>query len=310
MNFNIKKVYIFVVCMIVVIAIASGFSMMSNNANNPTILPPSNLTDELDNLIEDNDTATDVSNGSTDKTQNSQVPTFSNGYTALDFALNILYNGKGYRAVSTVNTTASTLGIIATQTVDEEQIHSGKYFYKATNASCSNSIGANFYRYFYSDDGGQNMVYRKTEEKHSDGSPNFSGARGEETATLDQLKQKYDLTLGLPFAYAASKDNSTLSKFDRVTNNKYYIVSFIIDCTKIPQDYIQNTINAGGLSDYKIHSAKLTYYIEKQTGYLRQLIRDEQTTLYKGLEVHTSVRTAIVYTHMNNGNLTPQKPVF
>ena len=310
MNFNIKKIYIFVVCMILVIAIVSGVSMMSSDVKSPTILPPSTITDNLDSLIQDNVLNVDSANEKNTDSKKEEVPVFTNAYTALEYSLDILYNGKGYRAVSTVDTTASTLGITANQSIDEEQIHSGKYFYKATDARCSNSIGANFYRYFYSTDGGNTMVYRKTESKNSDGSPNFSGAKAEETATLEQLRQKYDLTLGLPFAYSATKQNSTLSKFDRVTNNKYYIISFIIDCTQLPQDYIQNTINAGGLSDYKIHSSKLTYYIEKQTGYLRQLIRDEQTSLYKGLEVQTSVRTTIIFTHMNNGSLTPQKPVF
>ena len=289
------------------------FTSLEIYVNNNQITLPSVGTgvEDFEDEFEDIDDEKEESGGSNEDSeeQTSQIPLYSNGYSCVSDALKIIDNGKGYKITANLTAVSDILGIgSATQTVKEIVVCSGDYYLKETFANCSISFGQNYYRYFYSSDNGQNVEYRKT-SKYENGIPNWSYTVEQASTTKQEIINNYDYLAYDVFNVRATRQNSTLVKFDRTTNSKYYIVSFILDVNKLPEKYIENTKKEGWLESLSVSSLKLTYYIEKSTLYIRKVERMEEYTVKKGIETSVSAYQEFIVNAINT-TLCPTKPSY
>lgn len=302
------RCFIFIILAMICIAIFTGFEIYIRN-NQITIPELGTDIGDLEEEFEDTEVDDNTEPGDVDDEEEDEVvPFYSNGYNCVTDALKLIDNCKGYKTTANLTAITDIMGIgSATQTAKEIMITSGNYYFKETFANCTISFGQNYYRYFYSNDG-ENVEYKKT-SKITNGIPDWSATMEDVMTTKQEVIEKYDYLAYDAFNIRPTKQNSTLVKFDRTTNSKYYIVSFIMNVNKLPEDYINNTIKEGGLDSLTFSSVKLTFYIEKSTLYIRKVEKREEYTVKKGIETTVSAYQEIIVNSINT-ELYPSKPSY
>ncbi len=304
-NKTIRKIFAIIIVSILIMSCCVGFRIYTDN--NSIIIDNPTSTDDMEDMFEDNEEGENEQPDSPEEVK-PQVPIYSNGFKCVADAYAILDNGKGYKTVSTLSATADIFGLgKATQSATETIILSGDYYLKETYTSCTSSLGKTYYRYFYSNDGGQNVEYKKT-SSYNDNIPNWDYLLEEDVLPKEEII-KYDNLAYDAFNVRAQSDNATLVKFDRTTNEKYYIISFILDVNKLPQKYIDNAIREGNLKSMTVSSLKMTYYIEKETLYLRKIERNETYTIDAGVKLNVDAYQELIVTIVDK-EITPEKPAY
>lgn len=305
---KVRKIYLIACFMFILMATIISVGFLTTSTVSIPTTPPSSDTSDIDDLIqgsqgegENSSSGSESTSGNTTAT----VPTFTNGHKCVEYALNILENGKGYKSVNTITCSGTVLGVTEYQNIVETKIRSGEYYYKTTCASSTSSFGKSFYRATYANNKNE-MSYRYT-GSHSDGQPNW-GSSQEDVGTWDYICGKYDMLLYKHLTIMPSRSNTTVTKFDRASNKNFYIVSLSLDISKTPEDYIASTMKEGGLEGFKMGSCKFTFYISKSNGYLVKMIREESYTIQKyNFDVLTKAYSETVFSQMNV-ELAPQKP--
>ncbi len=303
------KVFSLILFSVFLIAFSAGYSVYKLNNEVQTVLPPSAGADDIGGQIEDAEppTSSDPSNPQPEKPQT--VPLYNNAFQCLEDAFALIDNCKGYKITSTMTAITDIFGMgSATQSVREMAMLSGDFYFKETQASCSTSLGENFYRYFYSEDGGENVEYRKT-SSYNDNIPNWDKTTESTTTSKDEIIAKYDGNAYDLFPFRSNKENSRLVKFDRASDDTYYIISTIYTPSMIPEKYIENAKREGGLSNIKYTSLTITYYIEKATLYMRKVERVEEYSITKGVTLDVSASYNL-FVNIIDQEIPAQKPSY
>ena len=295
----IKKTYRIIISTVVIMAVCIGLSIYS--INNKPVFQGSTGIEGIEDQIEDNINTGNSNDGSNSGSSNNSgssssstvSKTYSNAFKCLEDMFKIIDNGKGIKVTNTITGVATSLGVTATQTIKEVGIISGDYYLKETFASCDFSLGKNFYRYYYSKDGGKNVELRSTTE-HKNNVPNWNKEDINVTLPKEEIIEKYDLIAYDFFNVRPTKANTKFTKFDKTSNAKYYIIETHFDSNSIPQKYVKNAIREGELDSMKVTSLKLTFYIEKSTLYLRKIEREEQYVLTKGISATVDLYSELI----------------
>lgn len=308
-NKKIKSVYAIIFASILLISLCVGFGAYAVKEQ-PVIEGGTGVAGIEDNIDDGNNNG-----GSNDDDENNpgteekpSVPLYTNGYKCLKDAFKIIDNGKGVKTTSTT-TAVTDFGVgKAVQTVKESTILSGDYYFKENWANCTVSLGQNFYRYFYSTDNGKNVEYRRT-SNYSNNVPNWNGAKEKIVDTRENITQNYDLIAYDLFVFRADTTNSRLIKFDRTSDKKYYIISFVYDVNKIPEKYATNIKREGELDSFKYNFLDITYYIEKDTLYLRKIEKNDNYEIKKGITCSIKAFQETYVTSIDKA-MYPEKPAY
>ena len=308
-NKTFIKVFSIVLVCVFMIAFSTGYSLYKFNNPTHTTIPPSTGADDIGDQIEDTQKPTEPGGNTEDEEDQPQVPVYSNAFLCLEDAFALLDNCKGYKTTTTMTAITDIFGMgSATQSVKEVAMLSGDFYFKETFANCTSSMGQNYYRYFYSDDNGENVEFRKT-SSYSNYIPNWDYEVENITTDKQDIINNYDLLAYDIFSIRADKSNSRLIKFDRTSDKTYYIITMSYQTSKIPDKYLQNAKKEGGLSDLTYNSITLTYYIEKQTLYLRKIERLEDYSITKGVTLNVSASHNI-FVNIIDQVIEPQKPSY
>lgn len=308
-NKTFIKVFSIVLVCVFMIAFSTGYSLYKFNNPTQTTIPPSTGADDIGDQIEDTQKPTEPGGNTEDEEDQPQVPVYSNAFLCLEDAFALLDNCKGYKTTTTMTAITDILGMgSATQSVKEVAMLSGDFYFKETFANCTSSMGQNYYRYFYSDDNGENVEFRKT-SSYSNYIPNWDYEVENITTDKQDIINNYDLLAYDIFSIRADKSNSRLIKFDRTSDKTYYIITMSYQTSKIPDKYLQNAKKEGGLSDLTYNSITLTYYIEKQTLYLRKIERLEDYSITKGVTLNVSA-SHNMFVNIIDQVIEPQKPSY
>ena len=308
-NKTFIKVFSIVLVCVFMIAFSTGYSLYKFNNPTQTTIPPSTGADDIGDQIEDTQKPTEPGGNTEDEEDQPQVPVYSNAFLCLEDAFALLDNCKGYKTTTTMTAITDILGMgSATQSVKEVAMLSGDFYFKETFANCTSSMGQNYYRYFYSDDNGENVEFRKT-SSYSNYIPNWDYEVENITTDKQDIINNYDLLAYDIFSIRADKSNSRLIKFDRTSDKTYYIITISYQTSKIPDKYLQNAKKEGGLSDLTYNSITLTYYIEKQTLYLRKIERLEDYSITKGVTLNVSA-SHNMFVNIIDQVIEPQKPSY
>ena len=303
------KVFSLILFSIFLMAFSAGYSVYRLNNEIQTELPPSTGADDIGGQIEEEPQDPSVpSDPQPDEPES--VPIYNNAFKCIEDAFLLIDTCEGYKITSSMTAITDILGIgSATQSVREMAMLSGDFYFKETYANCSTSLGENFYRYFYSEDNGENIEYRKTSSYDENDIPNWDKTVESATLSKDEAIEKYDGNAYDIFPIRSDSSNSRLIKFDRTSNDTYYIISTIFNTSMIPEKYIENAKKEGGLSDINYKSLTVTYYIEKATLYMRKIERIEEYSITKGITLNVS-SSYNLYVNIIDQKIEPQKPSY
>lgn len=308
-NKTFIKVFSIILVGVFMIAFSTGYSLYKINNPTQVVIPPSTGADDIEDQIEDEPTEpTDPSDPDDEPEEPPvNVPVYTNAFKCLEDAFKLLDSCKGYKTTSTMTAVTDILGMgSATQSVKEVAILSGDFYFKETFANCTSSLGQNYYRYFYSEDGGQNVEYRKT-SSYSNNTPNWNNEIENTTTNKQEIIEKYDECAYDIFCFRSDSSNSRLIKFDRTSDPTYYIITMSFMTSKVPEKYIKNAKEEGGLSNLEFKSVTLTYYIEKETLYMRKIERLEEYSITKGMTLSVSASHNL-FINIIDREIQPQKP--
>ena len=210
--------------------------------------------------------------GQTGSNQTQTAPVFTNGYQAINYALNIIENGKGY--TSFFSQTINTMG--QTQKVSTKKYRSGNLDLVEEWYYIDFAVGENKYKCFYTDTDDMKIKTVTNKNHYSfDGYTYTPNVPGE----MEEFAENYwTQTMGRKhlnsFFLTVDKTTSKLVYFDRSDKNNYVVkVQMLTD--KIDDTYM-NIIYANGASNVKINSLELTFYINKKTGYFTKILKKEE----------------------------------
>ena len=300
-NKTIKRVFIIIIVAILVMAfsISIGYEIENKKTD---IVSIDNGTKDLEDLIND-DKEDDSKDQDDQKTEENETKpktyTSSQGFLCFKDATELLKTCKGFEIQA--KTTGVAVG--ETQWVDETIIMSNNYYLKTDTAyTTMPSMGKTYFRYFYSNDGGQNIEYKKTDKLNDDKSPNWSGGIEQDTLNRETVNN-YDGYALKPFAIEPTSKKELVS-FDR-SNKNFYIIKFVIN--DIPTDYIENIKREGDLNWININSVNLTYYIEKSTLYIRKVEKSEVYNSQKIISFNCVSKQVSIIKQIDK-EIIPQKP--
>ena len=263
----------------------------------------------IDEHIEDGG-ETDEGDTTTQEGEKPEVKVYGNGYNCVIDAFKIVETSPGLKVTSQVTAVTDILGIgSATQYATEVKTLSGNYFLKETWTRCTSSLGQQYYRCFYSTDNLKTILYKKTTSYNSENIPNWNNTVINTTTNKEEVLAKYDLICFDMFDFYPNKQNSKLTKFDRTSDKKYYIVSFTYDIAYLNPLFIKNMMYEGGLSSVDMKSISVTYYIEKETLYVRKGEIDQTYSITKGVTLDIKMHQNL-YINSIGKPLTPSLPSY
>lgn len=288
-----KKYNIIFVSVLLIISIFVGCgAVFINNGNaddsasgSEVVVPP----DVVPEPDEDNN----------NQDQPNQAPVFSSGYQAIEYSLNILNNGEGYTSFLHQTVTATVAVITVEQNIKIKKYRGGGLDLSEEWYYCDASVGENNFKTYFSD--GQNLIIRQGE--------NGSYNKNDLTYSPDKTKiieqyttDYYQNTIGRNklnnFFQTVNSSTSRVIFFDK-SDRQNYKVKVSVNPDDIDKNYI-NSFEGNGAKINKFYSMYLTFTINKKTGYLVSVQKEEKiNTDYKGLSGEASIKATEYYYNMN-----------
>ena len=303
-NKTTRSVFIIIVIAILVMAFSVSIAYEVENKK-VEVIDSRDGTKDIEDIVNDDPKTDKPTKGEDDpksEEENNNKPktyTSSQGFLCYMDAMELLKNGKGFEIQS--KTSGVALG--ETQWVDETIIMSKNYYYKTDTAyTTMPSMGKTYFRYFYSNDGGQNIEYKKTNSLNGDKSPNWSNGVEQSILNRESVKN-YDGYALKPFAIEPTSKKELVS-FNR-TDKKYYQITFKIN--NIPNEYIENIKHEGDLDWVNVNTINLTYYIEKATMYIRKVEKSEVYNSQKIVKFSCKTKQVSIIKQIDK-EIIPQKP--
>lgn len=296
---------------IVIMAVCTSLAFAQNKTQNTKTDEKTSIDDFIDGGDTDdkNDDNTKTDDENTDD-NNSNVTVkkykMSQGFACFKDAMEILNNCKGYEIKSYIE--GGSMGI--TQTVNETFIMSQNYYYKQNTGYCSSSLGQTFYRYFYSNDGGNTIYHKSTNKLASDNaSPDWSGTTVDKTLTKDEVLNYDGSAMNAFPLLPTSKDEvvGTMNTSYNLNGKKCYAITFQINQSKIPESYVENIRKEGALDYVEITGVKMTFYIDKDTLRIKKFIKEETYKAKKVIEFTCTTTQTSVFVQFDK-LIVPTKP--
>ena len=299
---------------IAVMAVCTSLAFAQNKAQNSQSSGKTTIDDFIDggdstdDNNNDNTNTDDTNKDSTDDNSSSTVRKYkmSEGFACFKDAMELLNNCKGYEIKSYIE--GGSMGI--TQTVNETFIMSQNYYYKQNTGYCDSSLGQTFYRYFYSDDGGNTIYHKSTNKLASDkSSPDWSGTTVDKTLTKEEV-YNYDGSAMNAFPLLPTSKAEIVGTMNTnylLNNKKCYAITFQINQSKIPESYIENIRKEGSLDYVNITGVKMTFYIDKDTLKIKKFIKEETYQAKKVIEFTCTTTQTSVFVQFDK-IIVPTKP--
>lgn len=226
------------------------------------------------------------------------APVFTNGYQAINYALDVLENGKGFS--SYFRQSITTMG--QTQQVVTKKYRSGNLNLAQDWYYIDFFVGENEYRCFYSD--GTNMKIKYVTNRDNFNFQDLSY----KTCAPDKLEQfPYSDWTGVKgrqslnsFFTEVNSSTSRILYFDKSSDKQNYIVKLQMNTDNVDCRYLR-TITDNGASNVSFNQFTLTFYINKSTGYFTKIVKNEiMVATYAGFEnVECKNTSTEIFTAMN-----------
>lgn len=216
--------------------------------------------------IEPSDTPNDTTD---DDKQEEVIPTYSNGYKCVSDALTRLNNEK-YKVWSSYSE-GGALGQI--QKIKSMRYYNGDSFVSECFCSTDSSLGQNWYERIVSNDMTYFHIFKKD---YGTGDTVTNSIEGVNARTLnyDGLMDKSVNSLStVPITPVKGVDK--LVKFDRSSNENYYIVKFVFNMDTLSEGLQRDTKKAMGASSLTYKSVEVEYQISKTTGQIVKYMQHE-----------------------------------
>ncbi len=290
-----KKYNIIFVTVLMIISIFVGYSAVlinngsadDSNTDSSEVFVPPDLVPQPDNDIQD-------------EAQNS-APVFSNGFQAISYALNILDNGEGYSSYLHQTVTATAMMISVEQNIKIKKYRGGGLDLTEEWYYSDASLGENNFKIYYSD--GQNLIIRQGEK----GSYNKADLTysAEKTNVIEEYSTDYyQNTMGRNklnnFFQTVNSSTSRIIYFDK-SDKQNYKIKVSVNPDDVDKNYIKS-FEANGAKVNKFYNMYLTFTINKKTGYLVSVQKEEKiNTNYSGITADASIIATEFYYNMNKG---------
>lgn len=292
-----KKYNLIFIAVILIIAIVVGYSASvpkSGNADSPSgsteVVVPPDIVPQPD----------EGNNNS--QNEEKPAPTFSNGLQAISYAVDVLNNGEGYTSYFN-QTVSATVVITVEQNIKIKKYRGGGLDFTEEWYYSDISFGENNFKSYYSD--GENMVIRQGQSgsfntKELSYTPN-------KTSVLEEFSAShYENDLGRNklnnFFQTINSSTTRIIFFDK-SDKENYKVKVSINIDDIEKSYI-NTFEANGAKINKFYSLYLTFTINKKTGYLVSMFKEEKINItYAGAFTGDATITSTEFFYNMNKNM-------
>lgn len=254
----------------------------TNNQNQQVTLPP-------DFIVEDN---------GEQEQEVVKPPTFTNGFQAIDYALNIMENGKGFSSYFTQSIT--TLG--KTQEVKTKRYRSGDVNLAEEWYYIDFFVGKNEYKCFYSDN--TDMKIKRVTNKNNYNSLDLTF----KSCAPDELEEfpvsdwtgKKNRTKLNSFFLTVNSSTARILYFDKTSDEENYIIKCQYKTDKIDKTYLQ-TMQDNGATNVSFSNFTLIFHIDKSTGYLYKIEKYEtMKATYAGFEnIECENKSVEIFSGMN-----------
>lgn len=272
--------------MVVLIGFIAGASngfMFSNSVSSEfEPLPQENETDENENV---GDNQGDFI----------APPADAGAFERIEFSLNVMQNGLGF----TAQMSQEVVSMGQKQKIFNFQYRGEGYDLSEEWQFADFAFGKNQFLSYYCD--GQNVSFKKITDKenfsYQNKTYNYNKADETKNYTVNDYVQSFTKINDLQ--NTINESTSTIIKYDKRTNEKYYIIGLKLNTNKIDETYINSFIE-NGAQGVSFSSVTITLKINKKTGFLYRVERDEIfSTRYFGMNVSCTAKMVQIFTSMN-----------
>lgn len=283
--YNRKKYNIILVTLVLIISIFVGCGASISKMSSISIDPSQNsemTPPDMDIPVPDDDD---------EEEKPASAPVFYNGFQAINYALDIMHNGKGFTSFFHQQIQA-TVVITVTQNIKIKKYRGGGQDFTEEWYYSDGSIGSNDSKFYYSD--GTNMkIYTVPKGNYSTSKLTYNPKKAvvEDEFTVDHYENTMQRNKLNNFFQPINSSNSNILFFDKNDGDNYK-VKVRVDPDKVDKTYI-STFEANGAKINKYYELTLTFTINKSTGYLVECEKKEKiNTTYAGTFTGDAVITS------------------
>ena len=198
------------------------------------------------------------------------IPNYTNGYECLNDALAKLDDQKYYTCA--FKTTYKTTNIIDfNQTIEGTKYFNDVAFASDIYIHCNSSLGKTNYERIITEDRQKFVAYFANMDSKFNYDINTASIVEYDT---ESFPIKFPERL-LPIVIRPQKGIDKLTKFDKYSNKSYYLLTFSLNISKIPDSFFAMMKKNIGASSVDYKSYQITFYISKQTGLIDKLTQTE-----------------------------------
>ena len=280
MELNRRKYNIIVIILIILISAVIIFSAVDLSSETNPISPSETTAEENNQGEEESNSNNDVAIVE-DKSYLPKAPSFSNGWVALNYAYKILDNYSYTTTMSQtgVNDEIKIAGIsfIVRQQLNEKKYKSADGCLIETTASCSNSEGANYYKYTFIDVNNNVVTTRCGETK------NFTNEATSKATVADFTAKTAIETTGL--YYKLTSSNASLDSFKIVGSN--YELKLTLKANSSAFNNLEKFVMSSPveLRNFKGESVSFEIKIDRKTGSFKSITTTERYSIQKNTNI-------------------------
>ena len=280
MNFKRIRYNLIVIGLIALVCCYIGTSFFLNQNQNINVNQGNTL--EQDPIFKPDDN--EEENFEDDESiVDADIPT--DAFKLVEYALDILNNGTGYTSTfeSVISNTAA--GVSATQNLvgsvskginsKGEKVAVEQNYYYSNETGMASGMVANYFLGFYTNlDSNLTQVVTTNDYNYSAKTYDVASATRNEILDTETVREerKILLTDGLPFKISKSSANLVEDTSDK---NYRYLTFKISKLDSLSKNFIDFYTTTGQISNVKYSEIKIIFKINKNTGYLNMLKREE-----------------------------------
>jgi hypothetical protein len=283
---NKTKYNVTIVMLLVIIGLVSALSTGFGSFNTTPVLPPDEQNQD----------------------GGGEMPT--DGFTApsrdasplarLEFAFGALKAGAGFWAEA--ESVVLSMGV--EQKVFNTYYRTGKEDITLEWQYSASNLAKNEFWAKYSNE--TEVVAKKTTSKSdfSYADKSFDGAKLNLYKTYSKNEYTSNFKALNDYPISMSKDTLNFTKHDKTSDANNYIITATVNVAKIDQEYI-NQFTENGTEGVNFTSMKLTFKINKKTGFLSSIMREESfKTKYSGISVNCEATMIMRFKAVNKSMKT------
>lgn len=241
----------------------------SNSNINTPIIADEDIIDE-DNNKQPPKEDDNKQEGKEDSEPSQTIPNYTNGFECLNDALTKL-DAKKYYTCSFKTTYKTTNIIDFTQTIEGTKYFNDVAFASDIYIHCNSSLGKTNYERIITEDRKNFVAYFADMDSKFNYDINTASKVEYDT---ESFPIKFPERL-LPIVLRPQKGIDKLTKFDKYSNKSYYLLTFSLNISKMPDSFFAMMKKNIGASSVEYKSYQITFYISKQTGLIDKLTQAE-----------------------------------